>query len=478
MRGIRDGRKKSEKTADMTEVPAAAPESRRRQRYPRPAGIFAMLLSEEDRYVAGRLLKAGIQSLPFRLFSVLPVKKNKIVFTAIEGTCGYMCNPKYIAQEFIRQGLANELKGCKLKDRVQRFMAAGKTADERYELVWLVDDTTKKFPPQVRVVRNTLWNRAYELSTAKFWIDNSRKQLECRKRNGQVYIQTWHAKLGFKPTCLDRGDSFTKIAYLVSKHDSDMVDYWLSNGRWYDRTLKRGSLYKGKVLHTGSPRCDILVKARDDAVFRERMRQGVMRSHMSHIGSVGKAADGIHFIMYAPTFRGGSQETERGISAETGGLDYGRLLAALGKRFGGKWHVLLRLHPQLAARHMASCDRNPGMTDVSGVDDMYELLAGCDAFITDYSSAAFDAAVMRMPVFLYCDDYAGYESERGSLLWDLRELPFPMAEDNDGLEKNILDFDGNKHRDSLEKLFNETGTTEDGKAGRRAVRFVRNRTGR
>ena len=127
---------------------------------------------------------------------------------------------------------------------------------------------------------------------------------------------------------------------------------------------------------------------------------------------------------------------------------------------------------------MTSDERYERLTDVSEADDMYELLAGCDAFITDYSSAAFDAAVMRMPVFLYCDDYAGYESERGSLLWDMRKLPFPMAEDNDGLEKNILDFDENKYRDSLEKLFNETGTTEDGKAGRRAVRFVRNRTGR
>ncbi len=43
---------------------------------------------------------------------------------------------------------------------------------------------------------------------------------------------------------------------------------------------------------------------------------------------------------------------------------------------------------------------------------MYEILAGCDAFMTDYSSAAFDAALMKCPVFLYVDDYEKYEKER------------------------------------------------------------------
>ena len=48
------------------------------------------------------------------------------------------------------------------------------------------------------------------------------------------------------------------------------------------------------------------------------------------------------------------------------------------------------------------------LIDISGEDDMYEILAGCDAFMTDYSSAAFDAMVMKIPIFLYCDDYHEY----------------------------------------------------------------------
>ena len=54
--------------------------------------------------------------------------------------------------------------------------------------------------------------------------------------------------------------------------------------------------------------------------------------------------------------------------------------------------------------------------DVSTYDDMYELLAGCDAVITDYSSVAFDGIVMDVPVFLYVSDYDEYVSERGNLV--------------------------------------------------------------
>lgn len=401
---------------------------------------------KENLYITGRLMKASVQSTAFYINRIYPIKKKKIVFTTIEGTCGYMCNPKYVAKEFIRQGL-----------------------DKDYDLVWLVNDITKPFPREIRVVKNTLWNRAHELSTAQFWIDNSRKQLEVRKRKGQVYIQTWHAKLGFKPTCLDRGASFTKIAYLVSKHDSDMIDYWLSNSDWYDYTLERGSLYTGKTLRTGSPRCDILIKARDNREYHNRVKQKIIDKYM---GESNLSAEDIHFMMYAPTFRGGSQNTDRSISVETGRLDYSGIVGSLEKRFGGKWYVLLRLHPQLSARNMTSEEKNECIIDVSWVDDMYQLLAGCEAFLTDYSSAAFDAAVMEMPVFLYCDDYKAYEKERGSLLWDMRNLPFPMAENNEELVRSMEVFDNDKYKEALHILFSDTGMLEPGDAGRRVAEFI------
>uniref|UniRef100_UPI004057C994 CDP-glycerol glycerophosphotransferase family protein n=1 Tax=Acetatifactor sp. TaxID=1872090 RepID=UPI004057C994 len=428
-------------------------------------------MNREKRYIHKRIWKAGFQSITFYLCRVFPIHKRKIVFCCIEGTTGYTCNPKYIAEELIRKN--EEMKAV----------------SEQYELVWLVNDITKKFPKEIKVVRNTLWNRAYHLSTAKFWIDNSRKQLEVRKRKGQIYIQTWHAKLGFKPTGLDRGASFSKIAYLVTKHDSDMVDYWLSNSDWYDNTLPTGSIYEGETLRTGSPRCDILVKAKNDAEYKEEIKRDLLvrfgsafseNLKMEKIQRSEKEVNlsDIHFLMYAPTFRGGSQGTNREIAAGQGFPDYRRIITALEKRFGGTWIILLRLHPQLVARNL-DMEIADGLTELHGkvisasrVEDMYEVLAGCDAFMTDYSSAAFDAAVMEIPIFLYAEDYKEYEGERGKLLWNLRKLPFPLAERNEELSLQIEQFDEMGYQQEVNRLFADTKMEEDGHAAERLVEWM------
>lgn len=423
-------------------------------------------MNQEEKYIKKRLWKAGLQSLPFYICRVFPIKKKKITFCCIEGTTGYTCNPKYIAEEFIKRNKQADKK-------------------ESYELVWLANDISKSFPQEIKAVKNTLWNRAYHLSTSKFWIDNSRKQLEARKRKGQIYIQTWHAKLGFKPTCLDRGASFSKIAYLVSKHDSDMIDYVLSNSKWYDDTLPTGMIYNGDTLRTGSPRCDVLVKARDNVVFKDEIKKNLVKGFdllqvVSDPGTKDSkdAYSKVHFLMYAPTFRGGSQGTNREIAAGQGFPDYKQLVKSLEKRFGGTWVILLRLHPQLVARNLdleivESLKELKGkVVSASRIDDMYEILAGCDAFMTDYSSAAFDAAVMEIPVFLYADDYKDYEGERGKLLWDLRKLPFPLAQNNEELEEQIEKFEEKEYQKNLEKLFLETGMVEDGKAAESVVEFI------
>ncbi len=411
-------------------------------------------MNQEKRYIRKRIWKAGFQSIAFYICRIFPIKKNKIVFCCIEGTTGYSCNPKYIAEELIRRN-KQESDGKK-----------------RFKLVWLVNDMSKSFPKEIQVVHNSLWNRAYQLSTAGFWIDNSRKQLEARKRKGQIYIQTWHAKLGFKPTCLDRGASFSKIAYLVSKHDSDLVDYWLSNSDWYDKTLPTGSLYNGKTLRTGSPRCDILVKAKNNLEFKNAVKRQICGKQKISVKD--QDVEDIHFLMYAPTFRGGSQETNRSIEVGDHFPDYKLVKDALEKRFGGTWYILLRLHPQLVARHMEIGCKSDYIVDVSREDDMYEILAGCDAFMTDYSSAAFDAAVMEIPIFLYCDDYDTYEQERGKLLWDLNSdaLPFVLTTNNLELQKKVEKFDSASYNMSLKKMVIDTNMQEDGKAARKVVEHI------
>ena len=179
--------------------------------------------------------------------------------------------------------------------------------------------------------------------------------------------------------------------------------------------------------------------------------------------------------MYAPTFRGGSQNIHRNVAQEKVGIDFLQLRNALTDRFGGTWYILLRLHPQLALKseRMKVDDTFKGFCiDVSLKDDMYEYLAGVDAFISDYSSAAMDAAVMAIPIFTYVDDMDLYTKDRGKLLCDLNEFPFPIASTMENLVNIIEIFDTNFYIAKLRNFFQKEEVFEDGQASKRVIDMI------
>ena len=396
-----------------------------------------MNLSEEL-YILYRRLKAVVSWSIYLLCSIMPIKKNKIVFSAFEGG-GYGCNPKYIAEELIR-----------------RMHECG----EKYELIWLVNDTNKKFPEDITPVKNTLWNRAYHLSTAKIWVDNARKNYGTRKREGQFYMQTWHGQISIKPIGRMRGKSFSKIAQIVTRYDSNLEDCFLVNSK-YALEKYSNSFYNENFLMIGAPRSDILI---NDV----KKQHEIIRKELN-------LSQNVKLVMYAPTFRGGSQNKVRSVYQEENTLDYKKLKSALERRFAGEWHILLRLHPQLALRHNKiniSDDVKNICTDISFKDDLYEYLAGVDAFISDYSSAMMDAALMKIPVFTYADDVDKYIKDRGKLYRDIFTFPFSVASTNEKLIYDIENFDEIEYLRKLEEFFSTEEVMEDGKSSKRAVEII------
>lgn len=392
-----------------------------------------MMLSKEDRYIRRRLRQARKQARYFYYNRKYPINPRKIVFTTIEGTTGFSCNPKYIALELLRRR-------------------------QDLDLVWLVDDMAKEFPPGIRKVKNTLQKRAYELATAAVWVDNSRKQLECRKRPGQFYLQTWHGSIWLKPLGMERGEHFSKIAYYVSAHDSQMVDVWLSNSLWLEKHAEKGLVYKGRFIRVGSPRCDVIVKEREKWHSKVRKYCDIPTE--------------CRVLMYAPTFRSGSQGTNRVVQCDRQSLDFAELRKSLEKRFGGSWYILLRLHPQLTARKIKYGTMSDFVIDVSDYDDMYELLAGCDAVLTDYSSIVFDGIAMGVPTFLYVSDYEDYVRERGSLVWDIEKLPVKVSRTELELRGCIETYDATKMVDSIERFKEDIQFYEDGYASRKSADYI------
>lgn len=388
----------------------------------------------EELYILRRKVKAFGNQICFWICRIFPIQKNLVSVCTFEGKGGFGCNPKYIVEELHRQR-------------------------PDIEYVWFVNKDVynkKEFPKYIRKVQNTLWNRAYWLSRSKVWIDNYRKPYGTIKRKGQIYINTWHGNVGFKSIGLWRGTAFSKMAYLVSRNDSNMIDFVLIDSEWCREMYPKGLLYNGQYLEYGAPRCDVLYgdRAWAKTLFRENHNlQGDSK-----------------VVMFAPTFREGAKSGKRSVYSEKWSLDFARLVRVLERKFGGTWYICLRVHPQLANSFAGYADSEIGnrMIDVSSEDDMYEILAGMDAVITDYSSVAMDAGCCHMPVFLYMDDLDKYITDRGGMQWNfslnyeehIRNnksitpqidtiLPYPIAHNNEELEQVVLSFDENEYENRL-----------------------------
>lgn len=394
----------------------------------------------ERRYIQKRKRKAFLYSIPFYLCRVFKIDNHKLVFWTFEGTGGYGDSPRYIAEEILKR---NKEKG------------------ERYKIYWLMADRSKYMPPEIVKVRDTLWNRAYHMATAGCWVGNSRTVYGTKRRKKQQYIQTWHADICLKPIGRYRGGRFPLIADIVSSADSDLITTVITGSEWAEKMYPEGLIYSGHMLRTGLPRFDVL--------FHDRKKKYVEIRERYHIPADAR------LLMYAPTFRGGSQQGARKISAENSTIDLKGVLSALEKRFGGSWRVMIRLHPQLAAQRErlgAADEIRHRMVDVTQEPDMNELLAAADAFLTDYSSAMFESMLMYIPGFLYVDDLDEYMSDRGVLMFDLDELPFPWSRDNQGLIDNILYFNEEKYVERVKKMINECRIVIDGQASRKVVEFI------
>ena len=390
-------------------------------------------------YILKRKLKAFLCGLIYYGCWIFPVDCNKIVMWTFEGKGGYGCSPKYIAEELMKRN---------------------KTGKTSYKIVWLLNDIEKSFPGAIKTVKSTLWTRAYHLSTSKFWVANTRTFYGAKKRKKTIYIQTWHGTVAIKPIGKYRGDNLPKMAYIVSKYDSKMIDYALSGSKWCTKTWPDGLIYQGKIIETGTPRCDVL--------FHE-----MEKKHMQYRKKY-QIPFGAKILLYAPTFRGGSQSNKRTVNAETCSIDFGRVILALEKRFGGDWYVFLRLHPQLTGQMecFPGVKNNERLVNVSQEPDMNEIIAACDAFLTDYSSAIFESFLTGNPGFIYADDIEDYVADRGKFMFEIDEIPFSVAKNNDELIKNILEFNRDLYKKKTEQFIKQVGIIEDGYASERVVDLI------
>jgi len=366
-----------------------------------------------------------MKKLVYKLLTFLPIKKNKIIFWGYYGA-QYGCSPKYISEYIVEN-------------------------EAEFEVVWAVLDLKSISNKNIRKVHFASLKFLYELATAKFIITNYRLGIDMNKRDGQIYIQTWHSSLRLKKIEKD-AESFLPKNYINQAiRDSTKIDYLLSGCKESTRIFKQSFWYNGEILEIGTPRIDPIVNPH----------------FFNAVDVKKKLAIGLDekVLLYAPTFRSsGNYECYLN--------DFSEIVKALEDKMGGCWKVVVRLHPHLI-NVSEEIIQSKNVINASTHSDIQELLMITDFLITDYSSLMFDFLFSKKPVLLYLPDLQAYKSNERELYYDVEELPFLKAFNANDLINKLKKFDSVVYLNELSNFIKKIGSFEQGTASKQLVLILK-----
>lgn len=376
-----------------------------------------------------------------RIAKRIPIKANKIFL--INFNSEYQCNPKWICEELLREQVDCDIVWCIRK---------------------CTNVVTNRFPSKIRFVRRDSLEFYEELASSKVIVDNSINVIYVgyRPKKGQYYLGTWHGAIGIKRFDANsvQNRKWKRDAYTTAKYFS----YLISNSD-FETMVYRTSFWKDTpIMAYGHARNDIICEGDTDRV---RKIKAMIREQY-------ELPDDVRVCLYAPTFREKPQSILfGGVSNDETPymIDYERVRRALSTRFGGKWVLFVRLHSRM--KKLFKMHHKNGVIDVSTYPDIQELLTVVDVGITDYSSWICEYLLTHRPGFLFATDLDNYENNQRGFYYPLQSMPYPVARDNDELEKAILNFQEEGFAEKCDAFLKDKGCIDDGKSSMRIVARIK-----
>lgn len=371
------------------------------------------------RFVKKALVNIGLK--PLKLF---PLRKNRVMLIN-QLSFQYSDNPKAVGEYLI-----SEYPG-----QFQLFLAVTDVEKNR----GLRD---KGITP----VRYLSFSYFFYSVTAKVFVTNAGGYSFLPYRKKQVVINTWHGGGAYKKGGLhvrDNTPSYIKEVKMLAKRTS----YFLTTCSRQSSAFESAYMIPSeRILEIGMPRNDIFFRDMSDCVLKIRRQLGL--------------DDDTHLVLYSPTFR---HKDDNHLAANIAGdydLDVELLCSSLHERFGGKWQFAYRLHPTIAQRGVPQFEKYMNLSDYK---DMQDLLLVADVLINDYSSAMWDFAFSGRPCFIFATDVRHY-METTDWYTPIEEWPFPLAQSNEELRSNILNFDKAAYSARVKQHQDALGCCENGNA--------------
>ncbi|WP_238018046.1 bifunctional glycosyltransferase/CDP-glycerol:glycerophosphate glycerophosphotransferase [Oceanobacillus jordanicus] len=365
-----------------------------------------------------------------RVFMRLPIKENVVFFESFLGK-SYSDSPKYIYEYLLNNNLG-------------------------YKCVWSVRET-KDIPGNPIQVKRFSLRYFYYLARAKYWVSNIRLPKSLNKREGNVYLQTWHGT-PLKTLVLDQKDIFSadpkykENFYIQSRR----WDYLSSPNQYSSDIFRRAFKFEKEMLEFGYPRNDILYQKNNDSNIKE-MKEKLQIPLNKKV------------ILYAPTWRD-DEFFSRGNYKFTLRLE----LDKMQENLSDDYIILLRTHYHIANRLDVS-DYQGFVYDFSVYDDIAELYLVSDILITDYSSVFFDYAHLKRPILFYTYDIEKYRDQLRGFYFDMeQEVPGPLLMTTDEVVNAVENINevSKKYSDKYENFYNKYCLWDDGQASEKTVKAV------
>jgi CDP-glycerol glycerophosphotransferase len=329
-------------------------------------------------------------------------------------------------------------------------------ADKRflgYTHIWAVNDNNK-IPKDLKSYKNIIFVKRDSdlymryLAKAKYLINNVTFSAYFIRKDGQIYLNTWHGT-PIKFLGKDIKDDF--MAHKNVTRNFLQATHLIQPNKFTTDILTKQydvkNIFNGLLAHTGYPRQDLMLNA-SEVSKRE-------------LNSLLKIDSDAKVVLYAPTWRGLHGQAV---------FDTKQLLEDIEKINKIKGiHFLFRGH------HMIESlleDLDIKNSIVPSDIDTNTLLSIVDILVTDYSSIAFDFMAREKPIIYYAYDEEEYTKQRG-LYFPLEDIAEDICHTSDELvaliEKNILRTDISEKQAIVQKRF---CNYDDGKASKKVIDLV------
>lgn len=317
-----------------------------------------------------------------------------------------------------------------------------------YEIVWIFrNPEKKKVPPYVKKIKNYGFEFLKYMTTCCALVTNEDLHKGQYKREGQFFVQTWHADRPLK-----------KVLYQIEGYkepvmDETLTDLCVAASDYGERMYREGFRYKGEILKEGMPRNDGLINI--DVKKCNRIKESLGIPMQQKI------------LLFAPTFRDHKMHEAH---LQEPLVDIHKVMDILNGRGKNSWVCFVRAHVGIRGIDI-ECDGKTYI-DVTQYEDINDLYLVSDCLISDYSSCASDYILLKRPTILAIFDIQDYTRNARAIIDGFENVGFLIAHNQSELESIISNIDEINAVEEYDRVADFFGIHESGNSADRVCHLI------